>query len=156
MAASTTPDGIVYPTLTDQGDDLPAVFATLAGSVQTALTNVKGTITSLSNTVTPTTGTVSPLNSYTIAATSMALKQSGMVILTVTATKTAGVDAVNVGSIPAALAPATAVTGFGVASQGGAATPCTIVINTDGTIRNWTAAAPNQNISFTIAWKAKP
>lgn len=44
MAATTTPDGIIYPVLSDQGDDIPAVLATLAGSVQTAITNLRNTI----------------------------------------------------------------------------------------------------------------
>lgn len=49
MAASTTPDGIVYPTLSDQGDDLPAVFATLASSVQAAITALRTSTTNALN-----------------------------------------------------------------------------------------------------------
>lgn len=41
MAATTTPDGLIYPTLADQGDDIPVVMAALANSTQTAITNLK-------------------------------------------------------------------------------------------------------------------
>lgn len=44
MAATTTPDGIAYPTLTDQGDDLAVLFANLANSTQTAITSVRNSI----------------------------------------------------------------------------------------------------------------
>lgn len=44
MAATTTPDGIAYPTLTDQGDDLAVLFANLANSTQTAISALRTAI----------------------------------------------------------------------------------------------------------------
>jgi len=52
MAATTTPDGIAYPTLTDQGDDLAVLFANLANTTQTAITNLRNSIpTTITNTL---------------------------------------------------------------------------------------------------------
>lgn len=45
---TTSPDNIVYPSLADQGDDLPAVFATMASSIQDAFDDVHDDVDALS------------------------------------------------------------------------------------------------------------
>jgi len=47
MPANTSPDNITYPVSTDQVSPLESVFATLAASVQTALTTLKARVTAI-------------------------------------------------------------------------------------------------------------
>ena len=79
MPQTTSPDNIVYPVSADQGSNLPSVLATMAGSMQTALTNLRNSITSITsvNTVTQAAfGTVA--SGHTVAF--FGLRQSGKVV----------------------------------------------------------------------------
>lgn len=104
--------------------------------------------------LTPLVAAVSSQNAYTVEAASYCQRVGDMVHFAAVVNRAAGITAVNVCSIPAAFAPSASVTLAGIASQGGAAQLATVVVNADGTVKNWTAAAPNTNLAFSGAWKA--
>ena len=92
---------------------------------------------------------------FSLAAGSNLIQRlGGLTTLIFSATNPSGVPGGGavVGSIPAGFRPSATITIIGVASVGGSAMSVVVTVNTDGTIRCWTAGAPNQVISLTATY----